>query len=112
MAGGEDALARELAMPHVLPLLPVRDVVAYGGETLRGEVAARAGRGQRAGGLILTGQLGSVMQESAQAALSYLRARAPGWGVAPDFFDLHDLHLHVPAGAIPKDGPSAGATMA
>jgi ATP-dependent Lon protease len=52
------------------------------------------------------------MQESAQAALSYVRSRAPGWGVPADFFDQHDLHLHVPAGAIPKDGPSAGATMA
>ena len=62
--------------------------------------------------LILTGQLGAVMQESAQAALSYVRALAPTWGIAADFFDQHDLHLHVPAGAIPKDGPSAGATMA
>jgi ATP-dependent Lon protease len=82
----------------------------WGGDVLRVEVTAmKAGRSR---GLILTGQLGSVMQESAQAALSYTRSRAPGWGVAPDFFDQHDLHLHVPAGAIPKDGPSAGTTMA
>ncbi len=82
----------------------------WGGEVLRVEVTAmRAGRSR---GLILTGQLGSVMQESAQAALSYVRSRATGWGVAADFFDQHDLHLHVPAGAIPKDGPSAGTTMA
>ena len=82
----------------------------WGGDILRVEVTAmRAGRAK---GLILTGQLGAVMQESAQAALSYIRARAPSWHVAPDFFDLHDLHLHVPAGAIPKDGPSAGTTMA
>ena len=85
---------------------------AWGGELLRVEVSAmRAGKsGGR--GLILTGQLGAVMQESAQAALSYVRARAPGWGVPVDFFETHDLHLHVPAGAIPKDGPSAGVTMA
>jgi ATP-dependent Lon protease len=82
----------------------------WGGDVLRVEVTAmRAGRSR---GLILTGQLGAVMQESAQAALSYVRTLAPTWGVAPDFFDLHDLHLHVPAGAIPKDGPSAGTTMA
>ncbi|MGZ6144321.1 MAG: endopeptidase La, partial [Myxococcales bacterium] len=82
----------------------------WGGDILRVEVTAM--RASRSRGLILTGQLGAVMQESAQAALSYIRARAPGWGVAPDFFDQHDLHLHVPAGAIPKDGPSAGTTMA
>ena len=82
----------------------------WGGDILRVEVTAmRAGRAK---GLILTGQLGAVMQESAQAALSYIRSRAAAWGVAADFFDQHDLHLHVPAGAIPKDGPSAGATMA
>jgi ATP-dependent Lon protease len=81
----------------------------WGGELLRVEVAAMRGKSR---GLILTGQLGGVMQESAQAALSYVRGRAPSWGVAPDFFEQHELHLHVPAGAIPKDGPSAGATMA
>ena len=52
------------------------------------------------------------MQESAQAALSWVRSRADAWGIATDFFEQHDLHLHVPAGAIPKDGPSAGVTMA
>jgi ATP-dependent Lon protease len=81
----------------------------WGGDLIRVEVSAMRGKSR---GLILTGQLGAVMQESAQAALSYVRARAPGWGVASDFFDSHELHLHVPAGAIPKDGPSAGATMA
>jgi ATP-dependent Lon protease len=81
----------------------------WGGDLIRVEVSAMRGRSR---GLILTGQLGAVMQESAQAALSYVRARAPGWGVAADFFEQHELHLHVPAGAIPKDGPSAGATMA
>jgi ATP-dependent Lon protease len=64
------------------------------------------------GNIILTGQLGSVMQESARAAVSHIRAQADALGVPPDFLDTHDLHVHVPAGAIPKDGPSAGVTIA
>lgn len=67
-----------------------------------------AGKGQ----IILTGQLGNVMQESARAAVSLIRAQADALGVAADFLDEYDLHVHVPAGAIPKDGPSAGVTMA
>jgi len=62
--------------------------------------------------LILTGQLGNVMQESARAAVSHIRAQAAELGISKDAFDGHDLHIHVPAGAIPKDGPSAGVTMA
>jgi endopeptidase La len=62
--------------------------------------------------LILTGQLGNVMQESARAAVSHIRASAGQLHVSPEFLDTHDLHVHVPAGAIPKDGPSAGVTMA
>ena len=61
--------------------------------------------------LIITGSLGEVMRESVQAALSYLRSNAASAGIAPDFFERHDLHIHIPRGAVPKDGPSAGITV-
>ena len=80
-----------------------------GGDVLFIEATLLPGGNQN---IILTGQLGNVMQESARAALSHLRARATDLGISPDFFAKHDLHVHVPAGAIPKDGPSAGVTMA
>lgn len=79
-----------------------------GGEILQIEINIMPGKGK----LVLTGQLGDVMKESAQAALTYCRSRIPALGVKDDYFDTIDLHVHVPAGAIPKDGPSAGITMA
>jgi ATP-dependent Lon protease len=80
-----------------------------GGDVLFIEATLLPGGNQN---IILTGQLGNVMQESARAALSHLRARAEDMGISPEFLAKHDLHVHVPAGAIPKDGPSAGVTMA
>ena len=81
---------------------------AVGGDVLFFEATAYPGKGR----LTITGQLGDVMQESAQAALSWVRAHARQLGLDPDWFREHDVHLHVPAGAVPKDGPSAGITMA
>ena len=78
-----------------------------GGDILFIEATRMAGKK----GLTLTGQLGEVMKESAQAALSYIRSKADRLGLAPNFYENCDLHIHVPAGAIPKDGPSAGITM-
>ncbi|MBF9018343.1 MULTISPECIES: endopeptidase La [unclassified Oceanispirochaeta] len=78
-----------------------------GGRVLPVEVSLLQGEGK----LILTGKLGDVMKESAQIALSYLRANAETFGIDPNFYKEHDIHIHVPEGAIPKDGPSAGITM-
>ena len=79
-----------------------------GGDIIQVEAVVMDGRGQ----LILTGQLGDVMKESAHAALSFARSRRAALELEEDFFSTHDVHIHVPAGAIPKDGPSAGLTMA
>jgi ATP-dependent Lon protease len=81
---------------------------AAGGDVLFVEAASLPGHGK----LTLTGHLGEVMQESAQAALTYAKSRAPELNVPEKYFDEHDLHIHVPAGAVPKDGPSAGVTLA
>ncbi len=80
----------------------------FGGELLSTEVSIMPGRGK----FIITGKLGDVMQESAQAAMSYVRSRSASLGLDKDFYQKIDLHIHVPEGAIPKDGPSAGITMA
>ncbi|WP_195988849.1 endopeptidase La [Clostridium sp. D53t1_180928_C8] len=80
---------------------------AYGGDTLPVEVAVMKGNGK----LELTGQLGSVMQESAKAAYSYVRANSDKYGIPEDFYKKNDVHIHVPEGAVPKDGPSAGVTI-
>ena len=81
---------------------------SVGGDTLQIEVNVMPGKGN----LLMTGQLGDVMKESAQTALTYVRSIAPGYEVADDYFEKHDLHIHIPEGAVPKDGPSAGITMA
>jgi ATP-dependent Lon protease len=78
-----------------------------GGEVLFVEASRMAGGGS----LTLTGHLGDVMKESARAALSWIRANAKAYGIDPDFYKTAEVHLHVPSGAIPKDGPSAGVTM-
>jgi len=105
---GPPKFFREAALDHPEP--GVATGLAWtptGGDILFIEVLRMPGSGS----LKLTGQLGEVMKESATAALSYIRARAPFLGIEEDFFEKSDLHIHVPAGAIPKDGPSAGLAM-
>ncbi|HKQ61546.1 MAG TPA: endopeptidase La [Candidatus Polarisedimenticolaceae bacterium] len=106
---GAPPVTREQAMPE--DQIGVAVGLAWtetGGEVLFVEATVMEGRGA----LILTGQLGDVMKESAQAALSYARARAAELGIPVGYFETRDIHIHVPEGAIPKDGPSAGITMA
>ena len=97
-------------MPEKAPCIGVVNGLTYtvvGGETLAVECATMPG----SGALRLTGQLGDVMKESAQAALSWIRAHSNEYGLDPDFYKELDIHIHVPEGAVPKDGPSAGVTM-
>src|SRR5258708_27592359 len=96
--------AARTAVPGVAPGLAVTGV---GGDVLFVEAASMAGKG----GLVLTGQLGDVMKESARIALTYLHSHASQFGIDERAFDGREFHVHVPAGAIPKDGPSAGVTM-
>ncbi len=102
---GPDEIDERTKMPGVATGLAW---TPYGGDVLFIEATRMPG----SKGFQVTGSLGNVMQESARAALSYVRSRAEGLGLDPSFFDKSDIHLHVPAGAQPKDGPSAGVTMA
>ena len=81
---------------------------SVGGDTLQIEVNVMPGKGE----MILTGQLGDVMKESARTGITYIRSIGREYDIAEDFFEKHDLHIHIPEGAVPKDGPSAGITMA
>ncbi len=111
-------LPRFLGKPRYFPETALRTqlpgvatglgVTIAGGDLMFFEATKMAG----SKGFMLTGQLGDVMKESAQAALSYVRSQAGALGISEDFFDETDIHLHVPEGAVPKDGPSAGVTMA
>jgi len=81
---------------------------SVGGDTLQIEVNVMPGKGE----MILTGQMGDVMKESAQTGISYIRSISREYGIPEDYFEKHDIHIHIPEGAVPKDGPSAGITMA
>ncbi|HEY6073975.1 MAG TPA: endopeptidase La, partial [Anaerolineales bacterium] len=102
---GPEEINQRTAMPGVIPGLAW---TPYGGDILFIEATNMPG----GRGFQVTGSVGNVMQESARAALSYVRSRASKLGIAQEFFDKNDIHMHIPAGATPKDGPSAGVTMA
>jgi len=115
----KNTLSRYLGPPKIIPESELESLhqpglvtglawTEVGGEILTIEVNIMPGKGK----MTLTGQLGDVMKESVQAALTYCRSRCDELGVKDGYFDKHDIHVHVPAGAIPKDGPSAGITMA
>lgn len=98
-------------MANQLPEIGIVRGLAWtsvGGDTLQIEVNVMPGSGE----LLLTGQMGDVMKESAQAGISYIRSISRNYKIADDFFEKHDVHVHIPEGAVPKDGPSAGITMA
>ena len=102
---GPEELNKRTSMPGVVPGLAW---TSFGGDVLFVEATAMPG----GRGFQITGSVGNVMQESARAALSYVRSRAPALKIPYEFFDKYDLHMHIPAGSQPKDGPSAGVTMA
>jgi ATP-dependent Lon protease len=106
--GAPKVLPEEILKQDAVGIATGMAWTASGGDVMFIEATAYKGKGR----LTLTGSLGDVMKESAQAALSYARSRARQYGIREDFFATHDLHVHVPEGAIPKDGPSAGVTIA
>jgi ATP-dependent Lon protease len=102
---GPEELNKRTSIPGVVPGLAW---TSFGGDVMLIESTAMPG----ARGFQITGSIGNVMQESARAALSYVRSRSHEYGISNEYFDKHDIHMHIPAGSQPKDGPSAGVTMA
>jgi len=102
---GPEELNKRTSIPGVVPGLAW---TSFGGDILLIEATSMPG----GRGFQITGSIGNVMQESARAALSYVRSRSNSFGISHEYFEKHDIHMHVPAGSQPKDGPSAGVTMA